>query len=374
MAACISSLGHEHSFKKFNEVFKLPQKRYVDFCNDNYQLENYSNKRLKFSHDNPSPKLLTASSFDEERPKEDPKKPQLGYDQYSFKKFDQVLGLPDSRGSTTVGLSCHSPITQVVQGTELSHCSNKLPYLKMVAGSLYLPKENPTKSRGEDAHFIHKLYQTIGVADGVGGWASKGVDAGIYARELMRNSLIAIDINEPKGTAVNPKRILQAAYKNTNSEGSSTACIISLDSEKNTLCAANVGDSGFFLIRNGRVIYKSPIQQRRFNCPYQLGNAKDNPRVAQEMEIIVEKDDVLVVGTDGLLDNMNESEIEELVQRGIDVKLKPKELASQIGNVALYNSFDRFADTPFGRAAEREWLSHRGGKVDDITVIVACIQ
>ncbi|XP_009798171.1 putative protein phosphatase 2C 55 [Nicotiana tabacum] len=244
----------------------------------------------------------------------------------------------------------------------------------MVAGSLYLPKENPMKPRGEDAHFIQKLFQTIGVADGVGGWGKKGVGARIYAREIMRNSLIAVDINEPKGTVVNPKRVLQEAYKNTNSEGSSTACIITLDSEKNTLRAANVGDSGFFLVRNGRVIYKSPIQQRRFNCPYQLGNAKDNPSVAQEMEIIVEKDDVLVVGTDGLLDNMNESEIEELVQRGIDEKLKPKELASQIGNVALYNSFDRFADTPFGRAAEREWRSHKGGKVDGITVIVAYIQ
>ncbi|XP_070047238.1 probable protein phosphatase 2C 55 [Nicotiana tomentosiformis] len=131
----------------------------------------------------------------------------------------------------------------------------------------------------------------------------KGVDAGIYAREIM-----------------NPKRVLQEAYKNTNSEGLSTACIISLDSEKNTLCAANVGDSGFFLIRNGRVIYKSPIQQQRFNCPYQLGNAKDNPSAAQELELIVEKDDVLIVGTDGLLDNMNEREIRELV-RSVSLKV-----------------------------------------------------
>ncbi|XP_055824422.1 probable protein phosphatase 2C 55 [Solanum dulcamara] len=250
---------------------------------------------------------------------------------------------------------------------------NKLPCLKMVAASLYIPKNNPKKPLGEDAHFIYESYQTIGVADGVGGWAKMGIDAGIYARKLMRNSLIATN-NEPKGH-VNPKRVLQEAYKNTSFEGSSTACIITLDKEKNTVYAANVGDSGFFLIRKGKVIYKSPIQQRGFGCPYQLGKCKDNSSVAHEMELIVEKDDILIVGTDGMLDNMNESEIEKIVRKGIDRKLKAEELVRKIGKAALYNSFNRFADTPYARAAKREGLSqtHKGGKIDDITVIVAYI-
>ncbi|XP_060178380.1 probable protein phosphatase 2C 55 [Lycium barbarum] len=343
MAACISSLVHDqYSSKQFHEVFKLQHKRYFDFSS--YEINDplaniHSNKRLKFSHDADQDLSFSINT-------------SLGHiDQYSFKKVDE----------------CEERL-------EFS-TSNKLPCLKMVAGSLYLPKENPNKPLGEDAHFIHELYQTIGIADGVGGWAKKRIDAGIYARELMSNSIIAIDNKEPKGH-VNPKRVLQEAYKNTNSEGSSTACIITLNSKKNTVCAANVGDSGFFLIRKGKIIYKSPIQQHEFNYPYQLGNSKDNPSVAQEMELNVEKDDILIVGTDGMLDNMNESEIEEIVQRGMDKKLEADELASQIGNIALYNSFDRFADTPFARAADREWLSqiHKGGKVDDITVIVAYIQ
>ncbi|KAK4346037.1 hypothetical protein RND71_036213 [Anisodus tanguticus] len=345
MAACISSLGHnQYSSNKFDEVFKLPQyyKRYFDFsCYEiNDQLGNHSNKRLKISHGADQDfKFSTNTSLGH-------------FDEYSVKKVDEYFKINE----------------------RLEFSSNKLPCLKMVAASLYLPKENPNKPLGEDAHFIHELYQTIGVADGVGGWAKKGIDAGIYARELMKNSLIATN-NEPKGH-VNPKRVLQEAYKNTNSEGSSTACIITLNSDKNTLLAANVGDSGFFLIRKGKIMYKSPIQQQGFSYPYQLGNSKDNPSVAQEMELIVEKDDILIVGTDGMLDNMNESEIEEIVQRAIDEKLKAEELASQIGNIALYNSFDRFADTPFAREAEREWLSqiHKGGKIDDITVIVAYIQ
>ncbi|KAG5583528.1 hypothetical protein H5410_054155 [Solanum commersonii] len=314
MAACISSLGHDQcsSKIKFDKLFNLPRyKRYFDFSSHEIynNLENHSYKKLKFSHD------------------------------------DEFINVEFS--------------------------SNKLPCLKMVVGSLYLPKDNPNKPLGEDSHFIHELYQTIGVADGVGGWVKQGIDAGIYARELMKNSFIATYDESMKGH-VNPKRVLEEAYKNTNSKGSSTACIITLNSEKNTIVAANVGDSGFFLIRKGKIIYKSPIQQRVFGCPYQLGNCNsDNPSVAQEMKLNVEKDDILMIGTDGMLDNIFESEIEEIVRRAIDQNLKAEELASQIGNFALYNSFDRFADTPFSRASEGR---HKGGKIDDITVIVAYIQ
>lgn len=306
MAACISSLDHDqYSSNNLDELFNLPRyKRYLNLCYEiNPHLENHNNKRLKFSHD---------------------------HDVHSFNK-----------------------------NRLLEFSTKKVPCLKMVAGSVYLPKHNPKQPLGEDAHFIHESHLAIGVADGVGGWAQKGIDAGIYARELMKNSLIA-------ACHVNPKRVLEEAYKNTNQEGSSTACIIALNSDKSSISAANVGDSGFFLLRKGKIIYKSPIQQRGlFGCPYQLGNCKDNPSVAQEMELNVEKDDILIVGTDGMLDNMNECEMEELVGRAAE------ELASQIGNLALYNSFDRFADTPYARASKGR---HIGGKIDDITVIVAYIQ
>lgn len=97
----------------------------------------------------------------------------------------------------------------------------------MVAGSLYLPKEDKLKPRGEDAHFMCIEEKTIGVADGVGGWAKTGVDAGEYSRELMTNSTIAV-LNQPKG-AVDPKQVLNEAYSNTKARGSSTACIITLN-------------------------------------------------------------------------------------------------------------------------------------------------
>ena len=73
---------------------------------------------------------------------------------------------------------------------------------------------------------LHGEKQTIGVADGVGGWAKLGVDPGEYARQLMINSFKAI-LMEPEGK-INLKRVLNQAFLDTNAKGSSTACIINL--------------------------------------------------------------------------------------------------------------------------------------------------
>lgn len=58
--------------------------------------------------------------------------------------------------------------------------------LKLNSASCYLPHPDKEETGGEDAHFIYDE-QAIGVADGVGGWADLGIDAGQYARELMSN-------------------------------------------------------------------------------------------------------------------------------------------------------------------------------------------
>ena len=98
--------------------------------------------------------------------------------------------------------------------------------LKLLSGSCYLPHPAKEATGGEDAHFISIDEHVIGVADGVGSWADQGVDAGLYAKELMRNSMNAIK-DEPEGT-IDPTRVLEKAYMSTKARGSSTACIITL--------------------------------------------------------------------------------------------------------------------------------------------------
>lgn len=89
-----------------------------------------------------------------------------------------------------------------------------------------MPHPDKEDTGGEDAHFICVDEQAIGVADGVGGWADHGIDSGQYARELMSNSVSAIQ-EEPKGL-IDPARVLEKAYTSTKAKGSSTACIVAL--------------------------------------------------------------------------------------------------------------------------------------------------
>lgn len=75
--------------------------------------------------------------------------------------------------------------------------------LKLLSGSCYLPHPDKEETGGEDAHFIWDE-QAIGVADGVGGWADHGVDAGQYSRALMSHASDAIE-EESKGS-IDPLR------------------------------------------------------------------------------------------------------------------------------------------------------------------------
>ena len=57
-----------------------------------------------------------------------------------------------------------------------------------------MPHTHPNKADrgGEDALFTSDEINALGVSDGVGSWYSRGVDPGIYARELMRLTEVAI--------------------------------------------------------------------------------------------------------------------------------------------------------------------------------------
>lgn len=245
----------------------------------------------------------------------------------------------------------------------------------MNLGFCYFPKklESNPESLGEDAHFICQERQTFGVADGVGGWAMKGIDSGIFARELMSNYLTALRSLKPEGD-VNLKKILLKAHSKTVAVGSSTACVVTL--KRDRLCYANVGDSGFMVFRGKRLVYRSPTQHSFFNCPFSLGNwvQKGKRRASVFLgEFDVEQGDIVVAGTDGLFDNLFGSEIEEILQEN-GGRSCPQDLAWTIATVASMNSTSEDYDSPFAVAAESEGIEHVGGKVDDITVIVAVIE
>ncbi|XP_044495981.1 probable protein phosphatase 2C 55 [Mangifera indica] len=244
-------------------------------------------------------------------------------------------------------------------------------HLKLISGSCYLPHPDKEETGGEDAHFICVDEQAIGVADGVGGWADVGVDAGLFARELMSHSAMAIQY-EPKGE-IDPARVLEKAHSSTKANGSSTACIIALTSKG--IDAINLGDSGFILVRDGSTIFQSPVQQHRFNFTYQLesGNTGDLPSSGQVFAIPVAPGDVIVAGTDGLFDNLYNNEIAAVVFHTMHAGLGPQVTAQKIAALARQQAQDRNRQTPFSTAAQDAGFHYYGGKLDDITVVVSYI-
>ncbi|KAK4341836.1 hypothetical protein RND71_037652 [Anisodus tanguticus] len=242
---------------------------------------------------------------------------------------------------------------------------------KLNSGSFYLPHPAKANTGGEDAHFICTLTQAVGVADGVGGWADLGIDAGLYARELMSHSLAAIQ-EEPKGS-IDLIRVLEKAYVRTKAKGSSTACIVAL--VDGGLYAVNLGDSGFMLVRNGCVAFKSPSQQHGFNFPYQLdcNNVGDSPSSAIVFKITAAPGDVLIVGTDGLFDNLYDEDISGVVIQAMEAGLEPQMTAQRIAELAQQRAMDQTKSSPFSDGAREAGFEYHGGKLEDISVVVSYV-
>ncbi|EEH60654.1 uncharacterized protein MICPUCDRAFT_5690, partial [Micromonas pusilla CCMP1545] len=157
-----------------------------------------------------------------------------------------------------------------------------------------LPHPDKVDKGGEDAWFA-KIGPDGGgamyLADGVGGFNEQGVDPGLYAR------------------------IMREAQENTKLPGASTCVLVSCDGTK--IRAANLGDSGFRVIRGGRVVRASDPQEHYFNCPYQLAyeplsEDTDLASDALTYEIDVVPGDLVVLGSDGLFDNVFDEEIAEV--------------------------------------------------------------
>ncbi|KAH1025539.1 hypothetical protein HUJ05_010247 [Dendroctonus ponderosae] len=165
---------------------------------------------------------------------------------------------------------------------------------------------------------------------------------------------------------------------------SSTACVVFLNRENSTLYTANIGDSGFMVVRRGRVVRRSEEQQHYFNTPFQLSLPppgyradvlSDRPESASSDNFPVEDGDVILVATDGVFDNLPQNIIlNELIKcQGERCASRLQMVANSIAWMARSLSFDETFISPFAERAFANGINTIGGKPDDITVILATV-
>jgi protein phosphatase PTC7 len=123
-------------------------------------------------------------------------------------------------------------------------------------------------------------------------------------------------------------------------------------------------------------IHRSKEQQHSFNFPFQVGTGGDDPASAERQIHDVKHNDIVVIGSDGLWDNLFDVKVIELIRpfiRDTDVIADPELVAEVIALEAEKYSNQAKYISPFARHARENFYEYNGGKPDDITVIVAQI-
>ena len=221
-------------------------------------------------------------------------------------------------------------------------------------------------------------------------------------------------------------------------EGRCTGCVVTVERDAaggGTLNATVLGDSGFMVLKPGgrhgwMVRYtcdeeRIEEQQHYFNCPFQLGTLgggeMNTPADAFHASVALEKDDVVIVATDGLFDTLFDEDIVNLFNECAltlpllfslplshpaclsltvwwvcfatnrklgDPRLPLEDAAEELVIAAQFAGAygspcraitedgaerltGRTGDTPFGvRAKEEGFISRPGEAIDDVAVVV----
>ena len=325
----------------------------------------------------------------------------------------QPLFPPAPRGAAPLAV-CAAPPPRLGLALQATASPDAVgaPGLALCSAVANIPHPEKVSKGGEDAWFLQVdldgTGSAVGVADGVGGYAAEGIDAGVYAKVLMREAQQA-SAAQPPG-APDPTAVLVAAQRATRLPGAAPAVVVQMTPDGRAL-AANVGDCGFRVVRDGAVVAASEVGQHHFDCPYQLTDPNcgfDGVDLAEERAVVsdlqLRAGDVLLLASDGLYDNVHEAELLEIVAAtlaqgaGGPADRTTQGLADALAARASEHALDPAYASPYGA----EWTAHQrelmgiteaddsmfgklwgaaagdeplweGGKLDDITVVAAVV-
>mmetsp|Transcript_4285 Transcript_4285/g.9979 ORF Transcript_4285/g.9979 Transcript_4285/m.9979 type:complete len:406 (-) Transcript_4285:44-1261(-) len=252
----------------------------------------------------------------------------------------------------------------------------------------------------------------LGVCDGVSQLEEFGMDPSELPNELLKvceelamMQLMPDNLNKPSKDAYKgPISLLKEAYEETESMGSTTVLLAALDNSTRIhgklhpmIAVLSIGDCELLMLRrtNGRqnaleAVFHTEMQRIDFNVQTPLQLARVDGRIDEDFDEsialeVIEKGsavhcvsayegDVLVMGSDGVFDNLFLDEIVEICNEFIrpptrqDFVPIPPGMLSQVAERIVRASHAKsdakrgqFMDTPIGK----------GGKVDDTSVVVA---
>lgn len=243
---------------------------------------------------------------------------------------------------------------------------------------------------GEDAYFASYPLGAFGVADGVGSWAREGVDSGLFSRGLLQHTHAGLTRRAQGTGSARPDlpgtaRSAFEAVLREEIRGSSTLILVQLHLDM--LSVMNLGDCGLLALRpiqiqsrffGGtpeaamRIMYRSSPMLHRPNLPLQLScEDEDHTEALEHADLIslrLRRGDIVIAGSDGLFDNVQDFELESIALA------QHTRLSEAQSDVSLAESL---AATLTQHAAERARAapeSGYGGKLDDVTVVVACAE
>lgn len=239
------------------------------------------------------------------------------------------------------------------------------------AGAI-IANDSKAADGGDDAIVLAPKLDIVGVADGVGSWRAEGVLPVGYARSILQKSVELVRTGK-----LGLRDLLTQAYRDTESAnipGSTTVDLVRISSSQAK--GIHLGDSGVMIIRKNQVVFQTNPLQSRFNYPYQLGAGHQTPADADLWQFTLKKRDWIIVGSDGLFDNLYPKEIVEILEtavnstNAVDELLRAAYLASK--DLKRWSPFaqNKYAATDFSDFDPIEFL---GGKPDDISCIVGLV-
>jgi serine/threonine protein phosphatase PrpC len=242
-----------------------------------------------------------------------------------------------------------------------------------VAGAQMQPSHKDVWG-GEDSFFISEDRDSFGVLDGEAGWKDTKHRPEAYANVLGTFCRNRANENFVSHAAL---ELLEYAYNMITNEGvvegASTASIVTVH-DLPTLKYANIGDSGIFVLRPNHgnaydVVFSTDARYSAPGVPLQL-SSEDliNPRdAAAAGEFTMQEDDLIVVGSSGLLNNLTQQEMTSLLTYEL---LEKKDGLTHVARSVARKTFTAMMNGA-SEGTSRVPIVVDGTKLDDLTILLA---